>query len=124
MARKDATKAPPLDKYRKDIGKHDKRKGDKINKAEKRQREADAALESAVHKWPLLILGVISVCCGLLYLGLYFWLTVPENADLMEALSTGFARSTGFAGAEGGAEGSSKGDALNDDFASAQTPPV
>ena len=38
MARKDATKAPPLDKYRKDIGKHDKRKGDKINKAEKRQR--------------------------------------------------------------------------------------
>ena len=87
-------------------------------------READAALESAVHKWPLLILGVISVCCGLLYLGLYFWLTVPENADLMEALSTGFARSTGFGGAEGRAEGSSKGDALNDDFASAQTAPV
>ena len=42
MARKDASK-PPIDKYRKEIGKHDKKKGDKINKAEKRQREADAA---------------------------------------------------------------------------------
>ena len=57
-------------------------------------------------------------------MGLYFWLTVPENADLMEALSTGFARSTGFGGAGDGAEGSPKGDALNDDLASAQTPPV
>ena len=44
-------------------------------------READAALESAVHKWPLLILGVISVCCGLLYLGLYFWTLVGEYFD-------------------------------------------
>lgn len=90
MARKDASK-PPIDKYRKEIGKHDKKKGDKINKAEKRQREADAAVESAVHKWPLLILGLISVCCGLLYLGLYFWLTVPENADVMKEFSAGFA---------------------------------
>jgi len=90
MARKDASK-PPIDKYRKEIGKHDKKKGDKINKAEKRQREADAAVESAVHKWPLLILGLISVCCGVLYLGLYFWLTVPENANFMEELSAGLA---------------------------------
>ena len=85
-------------------------------------READAAFESAFHKWPLLILGVISVCCGLLYLGLYFWLTVPENADLMEAISTGFARSTGFGSAKDGAERTQKGDAPYDDFASAQTP--
>jgi len=90
MGRKDASK-PPIDKYRKEIGKHDRKKGDRINKAEKRQREGDAAFESAVHKWPLLILGLISVFCGLLYLGLYFWLTVPENADLMDELSTGFA---------------------------------
>jgi len=85
MARKDAAK-PPIDKYRKEIGKHDKKKGDKINKAEKRQREAEAAWDSAFHKWPLLILGVISVSCGILYLALYFWLASPENQEFMEAM--------------------------------------
>ena len=69
MARKDASK-PPIDKYRKEIGKHDKKKGDRINKGKKRLWEADGAVEFVVPQW---ILGLISVCCGLLYLGLYFY---------------------------------------------------
>ena len=78
MGRKDSS----LDNYRKEIGKHDKKKGDRINKGKKRLWEADGAVEFVVPQW---ILGLISVCCGLLYLGLYFYYYNCFNANYFNA---------------------------------------